>query len=193
MSDYRPICDVWILGRPRVAYYGAYPGGFLDRARSLIGATIDEPVLHVCGGKVRDYPFPGFGSRDKTLDLDPALSPDFCRDARDPLPLDAGSPWAGVLIDRPYTPDDAAHYRPGPDVLPSVNTLLKNALAVVRPGGCVGVLDYLVPKPPQTSKFIALVGVSCGFNNRIRSFSVFRREQEKLGDLSLFTDVLEGP
>ena len=30
--SYRPITDVWILGRPKVRYYGAYPSGFLERA-----------------------------------------------------------------------------------------------------------------------------------------------------------------
>lgn len=32
MSSYRPICDLWILARPKVKYYGAYPNGFLERA-----------------------------------------------------------------------------------------------------------------------------------------------------------------
>ena len=52
--SYRPITDFWLLTRARLKggekYYGAYLGGFPDRARILIGASLHEPVLHVCGG-----------------------------------------------------------------------------------------------------------------------------------------------
>ncbi len=178
--SYRPIADVWILARPKVKYYGAYPSGFLERGRALLGVPVSGAVLHVCAGKVRDYPYRGFGPNDKTLDLDPSLAPDFCRDARDPLPHNGTSLWDAVLIDRPYTAEDAAHYRPGADTLPPLNALLRNALGVVRPDGCVGVLDYVVPRPPKTARFVALVGVWCGYDNRMRAFSVFRRDPRAL-------------
>lgn len=176
MTDFRPITDVWILGRPKVSYYGAFPSGFLERGRALLGVTADQAVLHVCAGRVRDYPYRGFGRNDKTLDLDPALAPDFCRDAREPLPLNGENYWDAVLIDRPYTTDDAARYRPGANVLPPINRLLRNALSVVRPDGCVGVLDYVVPRPPKEARFVAVVAVWCGYGNRMRAYSVFRNE-----------------
>lgn len=178
--NYRPICDVWILARPKVGYYGAYPNGFLERARVLVGAAIDEPVLHVCGGKVREYPVRGgFGPNDETLDLDPALEPDYLQDAREPFPVGIES-WAGVLIDRPYTDEDADHYTPGRDVLPTANKLVRNALEVLPVGRKVGILDYLFPSPPPKSskidsKLIATVGVLMGYNNRMRCFTVFER------------------
>jgi hypothetical protein len=37
--SYRPITDVWILARPKVKYYGAYPNGFLERARCSGGCA----------------------------------------------------------------------------------------------------------------------------------------------------------
>lgn len=37
--SFRPIADVWILARPKVKYYGAYPNGFLERALPLLGAS----------------------------------------------------------------------------------------------------------------------------------------------------------
>lgn len=179
MSDYRPICDIWILGRPKVAYYGAYPAGFLHRARQLLGVGLADPVLHVCGGKIRDYPFRGLGPHDKTLDLDPACAPDFLRDARDPFPrreLGLGeTEWSAVLIDRPYSEADATHYVPGADKLPSARLLVKNAINVVPVGGKVGMLDYLVPRPPKNAGLVAVIGVWCGYDNRIRAFSVFER------------------
>src|SRR3990167_5630310 len=131
--SYRPIADVWILARSKTKYYGAYPAGFLHRARNLLGVGPSDSVLHICGGKVRDYPYRGFGSNDKTLDLDPACSPDFLQDCREQLPLrrlqvtDAehiDQPWDAVLIDRPYTPEDANHYTPTASTLPDLNDLL---------------------------------------------------------------------
>src|SRR6185503_8840943 len=79
--SYRPITDVWLLARCKykggVKRYGGYLGGFPERARALLGVTINQPVLHVCGGLARLYPYRGgFGENDKTLDLDPNVNPD---------------------------------------------------------------------------------------------------------------------
>lgn len=174
--SYRPICDVWLLARPKVKYYGSYPGGFLERARALLGVNINDPVLHVCGGKVREYPYRGgFGPNDKTLDLDPALNPDFCQSAEAPLPV---GPWAGILADPPYTEGDADHYAPTRTALPNPNVVLRNCLASVPVGGRVGVLHYVAPRPPKTAKFIALVAVFMGYGNRARFYSVFERRDK---------------
>lgn len=192
--SYRPITDTWILARPKVkGWYGAFPSGFLGRARALLGVGIDDPVLHVCAGKVRDYPFDGFGPNDKTLDLDPEAKPDFLMDAREirpgypPAPCrecsgnqSCGEFWPAVLIDRPYTEEDAKHYSPlVHDKLPNLNDLLKRCLSIVPPGGKVGVLDYFLPRPPKTAKFTALVSVYVGFGNRARAYAVFEREVPK--------------
>ena len=105
MPNYRPITDFWILARAKLKhgrrFYGAYPGGFLERARALLGVTINDPVLHVCAGRVRDYPYPrGIGPNDKTLDLDAAVEPDFVQDARRPFPLMAGEPFSWIHLTR---------------------------------------------------------------------------------------------
>lgn len=181
--SYRPITDMWFLARAKLKdgrkYYGAYLGGFPERARALLGVTIEEPVLHVCGGMARHYPYRrGFGPLDMTLDLDPATEPHFLRDAREPLPVfphGRSDKWPAILIDPPYSEADAAHYVPGAAKYPSPNLLLKNALAAVRPGGRVGIIHYLLPSPPKEAIFVAAVGVICGFNNRIRIYSVFER------------------
>lgn len=179
--NYRPITDTWrfdpledqwILCRSKVKYYGAYPAGFLHRARALLGVGPFDPVLHVCGGHVRDYPFRGLGVNDKTVDLDPACNPDYLMDVREGLPA---GPWSAVLIDRPYTADDAAHYVPGADKLPEINPLLKNAINVVAIGHRVGVLDYIWPGPPKNATEVAVVAVYTGRNNRARVFTVFER------------------
>src|SRR3990167_3033320 len=135
--SYRPITDVWILARSKVPYYGSFPAGFLHRARALLGVGPMGSVLHICGGMVRKYPYKGFGPNDKTLDLDLACEPDYLQDCRDLLPLlrmqvtdseHIDVPWDAVLIDRPYTEADAAHYAPGSSTLPDLNDLLKRSL-----------------------------------------------------------------
>jgi hypothetical protein len=186
--SYRPICDSWLLCRPKVKYYGAYPSGFLHRARQLLGVSDTDPVLHVCAGMIRKYPFRGLGVNDKTLDLNPLTKPDFLEDAREPFPLNndvvkafrKDRTWDAVLIDRPYTDDDADKYIPwglreGHKVLPPANLLIKNAITVLPIGGKVGMLDYVWPQPPKNAKEVAVVAVYCGRNGRARVFTVFER------------------
>lgn len=173
---YRPITDVWFLARAKLKggqkYYGAYLGGFPERARALLGVTIADPVLHVCGGMARHYPYArGFGPNDKTLDLDPLVNPDFCQDARDPYP----SGFRAILADPPYSPEDAAQYLPGAKGYPKPSQIVRLGLAAVPHGGRVGIIHYALPKPPPTAKFVAAVAIMCGFGNRVRVFSVFER------------------
>jgi hypothetical protein len=174
--SFRPVTDVWILARPKVAYYGAYPNGFLERANTLLGITNTSEVLHVCGGKVRYYPNSRcLGENHYTLDMDEELKPDFIQNAMDPLPR--GGSWDAILIDPPYTESDAEHYAPGKDSFPSPTRLLGNALRAVRPGGRVGILHYVwaAPSPRDLGRPLALIAVVAGYNNRMRAFSVFER------------------
>ena len=180
MGNYHPIHDVWILARPKVKYFGAYPSGFLQRARDLLGVGFDDPILHVCSGKIGEYPFRGLGPNDRTLDLDIDLDPDYLRDARDPFPtchLYARPPgWPGILIDPPYSPGEAANYAPGSDAYPEPRTLLRNGLEAVRKGGKVGILHRHSPRPPKEGvRLVAIVGVFMGYENDMRAFTVYER------------------
>lgn len=173
---YRPICDFWLLARARLKSgdkrYGSYLGGFPERARALLGATIEDPVLHVCGGMAREYPYAaGFGPNDKTLDMDATCDPDFLRDARDPLP----GGFKAMLCDPPYSVDDSRMYSPGADAYPLPNKLVANMLAALQPGERCGIIHYILPSPPKGSRFVAAVGIVPGFNNRVRIYSVFER------------------
>lgn len=167
----------------KIKRYGGYLGGFPERARVLLGASEDDAVLHVCGGMAKYYPYKGgFGKYDKTLDLDPLTEPDFLQDARNPYPLEGlgMNYWRAVLADPPYSEVDAAHYNVGSVAYPTPNQILKNSLEVVGVGGRVGIIHYQLPGQPKNAKFIGCVGIICGFNNRIRVFSVF----EKTSDLT---------
>lgn len=173
--SYRPICDTWYLARSKVKYYGAYPAGFLERARALLGVHINDPVLHVCSGKVRDYPYKGgFGPNDKTVDINPELQPDFIVDvAQSILPTNGDEDWYAVLADPPYTVDDAEKY--GDFKLPSARRCLEQSLDVVDIGARVGVLHVQPPRPPKGVKYIAQVSVYVGFENVVRSYAVFEK------------------
>lgn len=183
--SYRPITDFWLLTRCKykggVKRFGGYLGGFPERARALLGVTVDDPVLHVCGGLARLYPYRGgFGPNDKTVDLDRMTEPDFVVDVSShPIPFTpSGNLWPAILADPPYSPEDAAHYEPGSALYPKPNDLLRKCLTAVRPGGRVGMIHYILPSPPKNTRFVAAVGVLCGFNNRIRIYSVFEKSHE---------------
>jgi hypothetical protein len=183
--SYHPIHDLWLLARAKLKggrkYYGAYLGGFPERARVAIGCALNEPLLHVCGGMARDYPYArGFSEWDETLDLDPACEPDHLWDAAISLPHKPaadwrGEEWGGILCDPPYSEDDAEHYQPGRAKYPNPNRLVVNALDVLPVGRKVGIIHYLVPQCPKNARFVFFAGVICGFNNRIRAFSVYER------------------
>lgn len=172
MGNYRPITDTWILARSKTKYYGAFPAGFLHRGRALLGVGPFDSVLHVCSGRIREYPYRGLGRNDKLVDLDPDCSPDFIMDVGVELPAGA---WDAILIDRPYTPDDAARYMPGAALLPNLNDLLKRSLALLPAGRRVGVIDYLWPHPGKWGTEVAVVGVGTGRNSRARWYTVFER------------------
>ena len=174
--SYRPITDLWILARAKLLggrrYYGAYLGGFPERARALLSATIDDPVLHVCGGMAKYYPYRGgYGEHDATLDLDPKTEPTFLQDARNPFP----NRFKAYLIDPPYSEQDHTKYKVPADVYPTPNVLIKNAMNALPVHGRVGLIHYQLPACPKNAKFIACVGIICGFNNRIRVYSVFEK------------------
>lgn len=193
--SYRPITDTWILARAKLThgqkYYGAYLGGFPERARILLGVTLNDPVLHVCGGKSRFYPYKrGFGPNDKTIDLDRSLQPDFVGDVRDPLPLNPWTrckcleplcanhfqePWHAILADPPYSEKDAESYAPGSDKYPNPNALVRNCINSVRVGGRVGFLHYLWPGLPKNAMEVAIIAVKCGRNGRARQLTVLER------------------
>jgi hypothetical protein len=190
-SNYRPICDTWILARGRTGLYGTYPLGFLHRARELLGVTINDPVLHVCGGLVRKYPYKGLGPNDQTLDINPKMEPDFIHDVQEPLPLQKFMvpmltdisrerpdymPWPAILADPPYSEEDAAKYDCGAAAYPPPAALLANCVNAVCVGGRVGILHYQWVRPPKTARCIAIITVLIGFNNKGRLYGVYERE-----------------
>ncbi len=160
-NSYRPITDVWILARSKTHYYGGYPEGFLWRARVLVPGRL----VHLCGGTVPK------SAQDFTVDLNPDLNPSLVADARDTgLP---GGTFDGCLIDPPYSEADAERYGFG---YPEPADLEREGYRLVKPGGRVGMLHYVVPRPPaKDARLLAMIPVIVGFGNRVRVFTVFEK------------------
>lgn len=170
MTSYRPLTDIWILGRPKSHYYGAYPEGFLWRAKTLVG---NGKCIHLCCGKLQPY-FP-IDKRailnDDTLDIDSSLNPKFVADATK-TGLESNS-YNCVLIDPPYTIEDATHYNH--KILPEPKDLINEATRIVKLGGRIGFLHYIIPRPNKQLRLLACIGVFYGYDNRMRAFSVFEK------------------
>lgn len=213
--SYRPITDSWILGRSKTKgndgknYYGAYPAGFLERARPLlVGGDHDASVWHIPGGMAKNYngspeekggiTLSGFGKNDKTIDIDSACNPDFLMDVRYILTPSSHSPYFiiiddttvsyahgypkktanrpdAILVDRPYSEEEAVNYACGAEVFPDINKLLKDCLHLVRPGGHVGVIDWVWPHAGKVGREVAVIAVSTGRNSRARFFTVWKK------------------
>lgn len=172
------VAHIWCVraklreGRKR---YGAYPAGSLEKFRLLMGVHITDPVLHICGGLVRYYPYPerAFGPNDKTLDLDPSTEPDFLQDARKPYPKG----FKAIIADPDYSPADAEKRPMGPSTLPSGGTILRLALDALKPGQRVGILHVAPPRPPKDAALlVAKLNVGTGYDNRERGFYVYEKK-----------------
>lgn len=149
--------------------FGAYPKGFVRQAARWLNAAPRE-VLHVCSGMLT--PDDG-GIR---IDLRQAARPTLRADGR-ALPLRDACVRA-VMIDPPYSVEYAADLY-GTEY-PRPSHLLAEASRVVRPGGRIGFLHFLVPFPPDGTRIVAVKAVTTGCGYRIRAFTVFEREQDSL-------------
>ena len=152
------------------AVWGAYPQRFLPWALRAIQCRATE-VLHVCSGALG----PEVGG--VRVDLRQAARPDVMADGT-ALPF-RDRQFAGVLLDPPYSVEYARElYGTG---YPRPSRLLAEAARVTRPGGRVGFLHFLVPKPGSPLLTIERVwGVTQGCGYRIRAFTVMQRRHADL-------------
>lgn len=166
--------DIKVLEDPDPVW-GQYPKGFLRFALRHLYCKPSE-VLHVCSGRLSDREVGG-GVR---VDLRARALPTARADGR-ALPFKDES-FAGVLLDPPYTKEYAQELY-GTEY-PRPSHLLKEAARVLRPGGRIGILHFIMPYPPQGCRYVTVVGISTGCGYALRAFSIFRKMEEQLGLLA---------
>ena len=152
------------------ALFGIYPKRFVPWALSAIQCRAAD-CLHVCSGSFG----PEVGG--VRLDIRPAARPDVVADGT-ALPF-RDRQFAGVLLDPPWSVEYARELYG--TTYPKPSRLLAEAARVTRPGGRVGFLHYLVPKPGSPLLSIERIwGVTQGCGYRIRAFTVLQRRHADL-------------
>jgi SAM-dependent methyltransferase len=163
---YEDLVDPQDLGPAPV--YGQYPRALIAKILPWLRCARHE-ILHVCSGSLP----PGEGIR---VDIRPEARPDVLADGRE-LPFADGSIVA-ALCDPPYS----AHYARelyGVDY-PRPSHLLREMARVVRPGGRIGIVHYITPKPAPGTRFVKAFGLSTGFDMPMRAIAVYERDQAEL-------------
>ncbi len=148
--------------------FGMFPQALIGKLLPWLSCARRE-VLHVCSGGLPR----GEGVR---VDLRPAALPDVVADGR-ALPFRSAS-FPAALLDPPYSAHYAQELYGVEYPLPS--HLLKEAARVVRPGGRIGFVHYLVPNPPPGCHHVKTFGLSMGFGYPMRAVTFYEREQDLL-------------
>jgi SAM-dependent methyltransferase len=157
--------------------WGAYPQRFVRYALTALQCPAAE-VLHVCSGMLTRTEVLGGLRIDLRAAARPDVRADGCR-----LPFRDGA-FSGVLIDPPYSIEYARDLY-GVDY-PRPSHLLSEAARVVRGGGRVGILHFLVPLVSrQALRFEFTKGVTQGCGYRIRAFTVYRKPDVGLFDAAV--------
>ena len=157
-----------VAGDPSPGVFGMYPANLIPRLLPWLRCDRRE-VLHVCSGGLPR----GEGVR---VDVRPDARPDVVADGR-ALPFADGA-FHAAMIDPPYTPHYARELY-GVDY-PKPAHLLAEAARVVRPGGRIVFVHYLVPNAPAGTHWLKAFGLSMGFGYPMRAVTIYERDQEGL-------------
>lgn len=148
--------------------FGMYPQALIGHVLPYLRCE-RRRIVHVCSGGLP----PGEGIR---VDVRPDARPDVLADGR-ALPFADGSVEA-VMLDPPYTEDYAKNLY-GVEY-PRPAHLLAEAARVVKPGGRIAFVHFLVPNPPPGCRLVKVLGLSTGCGYQIRAVTIYEREQASL-------------
>jgi SAM-dependent methyltransferase len=177
---------VWTLPRPpRSRYKGGFPLFFEENLVKLLGYP--DRILHPFGGRAE------IGTR---VDLDRSTEPDVVADAH-ALPFEDGS-FDLVILDPPYSDEEARDLYAAPSLRPSVYTA--EAVRVLREGGWLVIYTDREPaRPPQTNHSLRIVVILRPYH-RARIAGVFQKRKpgmpfygtEDPGELRADVEQIEG-
>lgn len=148
---------------------GGYPARFLEHAYKTLGVTDPARVLHLCAGGVRS---------GVTVDIRIETGPRVVADCRR-LPF-AAATFDWVMADPPYAASYAEQLYGTGSVYPRPGHILRESARVLRPGGRVGLLHYIVPRAKYGLQRIGTWGVFVGPDMAIRAWSVYEKHQPEL-------------
>jgi SAM-dependent methyltransferase len=165
-----------MYGKPKEACFfeafpdgGGYPKGFLEWAIQTMRENSEvEPdptkILHLCSGSVR---------LGVTVDIRPEMKPTYVCDCRNvPLPDES---FDFILADPPYSETYANNlYGTGKDY-PKPGQILKEAARLLRPGGLVGLLHFIVPVTRRPLKIVHVYGITTGNGTAIRAWTLLEK------------------
>jgi len=156
------LTGLWACGRSSGKYWGTWPPGLIWRVKAL--------WYH--GGRILE-PFGGVAHIDISTDLNRDLNPTVLADAHR-LPF-RDNTFSLVLMDPPYSQEyEKLYHSPRVHLVKAIH----ESMRVLKPGGILALLHFLCPKNPSIGPFrrIALIGITCGVNHRIRALSVWRKD-----------------
>lgn len=167
------VVGTWIMGNDyRVKpndegdkLYGGYPAGYLKRIKALFPEK--QRVLHLFSGQVDLVTMPG-----DTVDINPDFRPTYLDDAQslERVPVHK---YDLVMVDPPYSVEDADHYS---TTMIKRNKVMR-ALSPVMAGTHIVWLDQVLPMYRKDIFDVeAVIGMVKSTNHRFRVITIFRRQ-----------------
>lgn len=149
---------------------GGYPKGFIEWALEEMECDDPSKVLHLCSGSVRS---------GVKVDIRPEMKPDIVADCRNvPLPDES---FDFIMVDPPYAEDYARNLYGTEEVYPKPGEILKECARLLRVGGRVGLLHFIVPMNRKPLKFVRVYGITTGLGNAIRAWSLLEKHDIRTG------------
>lgn len=143
---------------------GGYPKRFLEWAFKVMNVNNPQEVLHLCSGSV---------CSGVTVDIRSSVKPKIIADVR-ALPFRDNS-FNFILADPPYGETYAENLYHTGKYYPKPGEILREASRILKPGGFIGLLHFIVPMPRHPLKIVGVYGITTGSGYAIRAWTLLRK------------------